>query len=123
MSFNWTRPNQIPYPNVWLKFKSKDVETNDSIVNYTVQDLPEDRFEDAINIMATEFLADAPMAKLKNGANDSDYIQDNVRIWKDILQQRMVHVCFKDGSEEIVGLNFNYVSSKDDALFLGDVYI
>lgn len=120
MSFSWTRPNHIPYPNIWLKFTATDLDTNDS-VEYTVQDLPENRFDEAIKIMATGFLANAPMAKLKNATNDLDYIEDSVRIWKDILQQRMVHVCFKNDSHEIVGLNFNYVSSRDDRLFFGDV--
>lgn len=121
MSFNnyWSRPSHLLYPNVWLQFKAKDVDTND-LVDYTVQDLPDDRFAEAINIMATGFLADAPMAKLKDGANDLLYVRDNVRIWEHIVKQRMTNVCFKNGSDEIVGLNFNFVSSKDDAPLLGD---
>lgn len=122
MAFNWTRPNRIPYPYIWLKFKAKDVETSD-LVEYTVQDLPEDRYDEALNIMATQFLADAPMAKLKDASNDPDYVEDIVRIWKEIVRQRMVHVCFKNGSKEIIGLNFNYVSCQNDAPFLGqDVF-
>lgn len=119
MFFNWTRPDHVPYPNIWLKFKANDVETDD-LVEYSIEDLPEDRFDEAIKIMSTNFLADAPMSKLKNGANDLDYVADSVRIWKTILKQHMTHVCFKLGSQEIIGLNLNYVSSRDDVPFLGD---
>lgn len=119
MSFNWSRPSHLQYPKVWLEFKANDVDTND-LVDYTVQDLPEDRFTEAIKIMASNFLADAPMAKLKNGAHNFFYVKDNIRIWEGIVKQRMTHVCFKNGSDEIIGLNFNFVSSKDDAPWLGD---
>lgn len=117
MYFNWTRPNHLPYPNIWLKFKARDVQT-DSLVDYSIQDIPEDRFDEAIEFMSNGFLANAPMAKLKNALSDSIYVEDIRRIWKIILSQRMSCMCLKDGSEDIVGLNTNYVSSKDDLPFL-----
>ncbi|XP_037043931.1 uncharacterized protein LOC119079933 [Bradysia coprophila] len=120
MIFNWIRPSHIPYPNVWFRFQAKDLDC-DNLVEYIVEDLPEDRFDDAIAFMTTEFLANAPMAKLRNGANNSTYVQDIGRIWKNILQQRMTHVCFKDGSSVIVGLNFNYVASRNDPPLLSDI--
>ncbi|KAG4073891.1 hypothetical protein HA402_014096 [Bradysia odoriphaga] len=120
MIFNWIRPSHIPYPNIWLRFQAKDLDS-DNLVEYIVEDLSEDRFDDAINFMTTKFLANAPMAKLRNGANDSMYVQDSVGIWKNILQQRITHVCFKEGSSEIVGLNFNYVASRNDPPLLGDI--
>lgn len=119
MIFNWSRPTNIPYPKVWLKFKAKDVLT-DVLVEYTVEDLPEERFDEAIEIMAEGFLADVPLVKLKNGANDTEYVDDVTRIWKGIVQQKMCHVCFKESSQEIVGLKMNYLSSKDDVSFLDD---
>lgn len=119
MILNWTRPITIPHPNVWLKFKARDVLTDD-LVEYTVQDLPEERFEEAIEMMAKGFLADIPLVKLKNGANDMEYVEDVTRIWKGIVKQKMSHVCFKESSQEIVGLKMNYLSSKGDVSFLDD---
>lgn len=117
MYFNWTRPNHLPYPNIWLQFKARDVQT-DRLVEYSIVDLPEDRFDEAIEFMCNGFLANAPMAKFKNALFDSTYVEDITRIWKIILSQRMSHICLKDGSEDIVGLNTNYVSSKSDLPFL-----
>lgn len=42
-------------------------------------------------------------------------------LWIPIIQQKMVLVCYKSGSDEIVGLNMNYVKSKDDNFF-GDIH-
>lgn len=122
MFFNWTRPSRMLYPNVWLKFKAKDLFTNE-LVEYTIKDLPEERFDDAIEIMAKGFLANVQMAELKNGANDMEYIKDLTRIWNIILNQKMTHICLKENSQEIVGLKMNYVSSKDDVSFLDDKVI
>ncbi|KAJ6641378.1 hypothetical protein Bhyg_06317, partial [Pseudolycoriella hygida] len=113
------RPENILYPNVWLKFQAKDIESDD-LIEYSVEDLTEDRFSEAITIMATEFLANAPLSKSKNAANDAEYVEDIVKIWTELLKQRMTNVCYKEGSPEIVGLNFNYVASKDDESLLGD---
>lgn len=35
-------------------------------------------------------------------------------LWKPIIEQNMVLVCYREGSDEIVGLNMNYVSCKDE---------
>lgn len=55
--FDWKRPDNIEFPKTWLEFTSKDAETDD-IMKYIVQDLPEDRYEDAIKIMSEVFLRD-----------------------------------------------------------------
>lgn len=119
MSFNWTRPTCIPYPSVWLRFKAKDVGT-DEIVEYCIEDLPENRFAEAIEFMANGFLSDAPMPKLRNAATDPDYFEDISRIWKLIVKHRMADVCYRVGSTEIAGLHMSYVSSKGDVSFIDD---
>lgn len=62
MSLTWRRPENIPFPSVWLKFKAKDL-NSDNLVEYRVQDLPLDRYEDAIDHMCIHFLVDEPMCK------------------------------------------------------------
>lgn len=61
--FAWKRPlSAVPYPNVWLKFTAK-LKNSDISVNYRVQDLPEDRFEDAIAFMKEIYIAGEPLAQ------------------------------------------------------------
>lgn len=64
MVYSWRRPSNIPFPSVWLTFKEKDLD-NKKLVEYRVQDLPIDRFDDAIKHMTDTFLADVPMCKSK----------------------------------------------------------
>lgn len=37
--------------------------------------------------------------------------------WSPAIKQKMVLVCYKSGSDEIVGLNMNFVMCKDDRFF------
>lgn len=69
--FAWRRPLEVaPFPNVWLRFSVKP-KNSDKLVNYRVQDLPEDRYDDAIAFMKAIFIAGEPLAqstgmKIKN---------------------------------------------------------
>lgn len=60
----WSRPiDTISYPKVWLEFTAKESKNSDHIIKYWIQDLPEDRFDDAIQHIANHFLLDAPISK------------------------------------------------------------
>lgn len=48
--FSYKRPESIPYPNIWHRFKARDCDS-DEIVNYCIQDVPYNRFDDAIEQM------------------------------------------------------------------------
>lgn len=61
----WTRPANVPYPSVWHTFRAKDVDS-DQLVNYVVQDLPEERFEEAIGHMLGIFIHDEPTCEAKS---------------------------------------------------------
>lgn len=45
--FRWKRTNFEGYPRVYLRFSARDQGSND-LVEYRIQNLPEDRFEDAL---------------------------------------------------------------------------
>lgn len=60
----WVRPlDKVPYPNVWLEFEAKESKTSDKIVKYRIQDLPEDRFDEAIQHLNENFIADEPISR------------------------------------------------------------
>lgn len=60
----WCRSiDKIPYPNVWLEFTAKESKNSDRIIKYWIQDLPEDRFDEAIEHIAEYFLPYAPISK------------------------------------------------------------
>lgn len=52
-----------------------------------------------------------------DGCNDEQHIVDYTLGWRSILAQKTVLVCFKADSDEIVGVNFNFVNSEEDTFF------
>lgn len=61
--FRWKRPHIDGFPQVYMRFKARDTET-DELVEYRIQDLPEDRFEEAANFMIhDQYLREEPFAK------------------------------------------------------------
>lgn len=61
----YVRPtDSVPFPNVWMEFMAKESKTSDHLVKYRIQDLPEDRFEEALQYIADYFLPDAPVTQL-----------------------------------------------------------
>lgn len=51
-------------------------------------------------------------------ANDPVAEEDLVKyVWKPVIEQKMVLVCYKTGSDEIVGLNTNFVTYKHEHFY------
>lgn len=64
-SKDWKRNTDSDYPRVWVKFMAKDLNSDD-LVEYRVEDLTEDRFDDAVDHMLTYFVKDEPICKSKS---------------------------------------------------------
>ncbi|KAG4078556.1 hypothetical protein HA402_002670 [Bradysia odoriphaga] len=116
LKFKWSRPETSKFPIIWKTFSAPDT-SSEELVEYRIQDLPTYRFEDAIEHMAANYLKDEPMTFALNGSNDDQHRADYTLGWRSILAQKTVLVCFKAGSDEIVGINFNFVNSKEDNFF------
>lgn len=59
-TFCWKRTNFENFPNVYSRFKVNDPDSN-TLINYRIQDIPEDRFDDVVEFMARdEFLLEEP---------------------------------------------------------------
>lgn len=62
MSSSWKRSVNVPYPSVWHTFIAKDTE-GEKFVNYIVQDLPKNRFDEALVFMKDFFIPDEVLLK------------------------------------------------------------
>ncbi|XP_037025059.1 uncharacterized protein LOC119066601 [Bradysia coprophila] len=112
MSTPIIRPASVPYPNVWLTFEAPD--DNGDLVQYRIQDLPEDRFEDAVKHMQANFLLDESLCRARNMANDEQTVIDFTNIWRETIRDyKLSLVCFEEGSDDIVGMNVLYVEEKN----------
>ncbi|XP_055586110.1 uncharacterized protein LOC129738831 [Uranotaenia lowii] len=113
MATSWNRPSELEFPRVWITFQARDLDS-DRLVTYRVQDLPPNRAEDAIAHMKKHFLRDEPMCGSVGLYKDPVALEEFSEMWKNIIQQKLPVVCFREGSDEIVGLNMLCIVSKAD---------
>lgn len=129
----WKRPESSEFPKIWHTFKARDIDS-DNLVEYRIQDLPESRFDEAVRMMSSAFCRDEPICEAYGAlnicfffcksnsysfnftglANDPVAIEDQEVMWKSIVNQKSALVCFKEGSTEIVGVNMNIITGKND---------
>lgn len=55
--------------------------------------------------------------KLLGGYNDWNLFEDYKFGWDAVVAQKTPIVCYREGSDEIVGVNWTLVNTKDDTLF------
>lgn len=110
--FTWKRSEPLK-PQVWHTFQSKNSLT-DEIEEFVVQDLPREKYCEAIDHMVEHFLSDEPICKSKNVKNDALALKEVCNLWRKILEQNVVLACFKKNCGEIIGLNMVCVITSND---------
>uniref|UniRef100_A0A182LT41 N-acetyltransferase domain-containing protein n=1 Tax=Anopheles culicifacies TaxID=139723 RepID=A0A182LT41_9DIPT len=111
----WDRPNNVPYPNVWWTFCAPDPDRDDgALATYRVEDLTEDRIEDAIKLYTEHFLDDEPLCSYGRIRHDPPSYEEVVKFWMGVFEKKMTIVCYKEGSKELVGANLLSVKSVND---------
>lgn len=60
IEMKWKRPKTIEYPKVWSRFKARDF-NSDKLVEYRIEDLTDDRAEEAYQHMRDNYLAGEPV--------------------------------------------------------------
>ncbi|XP_011704618.1 PREDICTED: uncharacterized protein LOC105459946 [Wasmannia auropunctata] len=107
------RPPGEP-PKVWKHIEKTD--KDGKLMKFTIQEIPEDRYDDAIEHMCTYFLADEPTCSCLNAKNDPLFIQDVITLWRLLLAQGISIAAFIDnpsGGEPIMaGMNILGVDAK-----------
>ncbi|XP_063701268.1 uncharacterized protein LOC134831466 [Culicoides brevitarsis] len=104
--FRWKRPHvEDSFPRVYARFQAKDSESED-LVEYWIQDLPMERYADAIAFMTHEqYLGEETFAKGKDVLEDPEAVEEFSQLYQILLNEKLSIVCFKEGSDEIVALN------------------
>lgn len=112
-SLSWTRPTSVDHPKVWHTFMARDTDS-DNLVEYRIQDLPQERANDVYQHMLANYILDEPAGQVLGSAGDLLHFEDYKLCWDPMVAQRMPLVCFKAGSDEIVGVNMLFVVRKED---------
>jgi hypothetical protein len=112
MPLSWERPESVEFPQIWSTFEAKDLDG--STTTYRIQDLPEDRFHEAIYFMQRHHM-ESEVLRVKKIRDEPVSFREITEKWWDCLRQKVTLVCFKEGSEEIVGLNVLGVVTRDES--------
>lgn len=139
LTLKWKRPETIDYPKVWHRFQARDSKS-DKLVDYRIEDLVETKAEDAFKHMRDFYFKDEPVSaalgesdvgifklnacfeynftkKNLGGCDDWNLFEDYKFGWDAAMAQRTPIVCYREGSDEIVGVNWTLVNTKEDTLF------
>lgn len=108
----FVRLKNIPYPSTWLKFEASN--SDGTPTTYEIRDLIDSDLDEALDLMRTFYLRDEPTSKVTKLLDDPESIEDNIRNWKKCQAQKMPIACYETKSGKLVGVNFLYVTSKDD---------
>ncbi|XP_018358704.1 PREDICTED: uncharacterized protein LOC108758322 [Trachymyrmex cornetzi] len=109
-------------PKVWQVIEKKN--KDGKLMKFTIQEIPEDRYEDAIQHMCTYFLVDEPTCRCLNAKNEPLFIQDITAIWRLLLAEGISVAAFIDnpngGKPIIAGMNILGIEFKNQKKNLSD---
>uniref|UniRef100_A0A1L8DAG3 N-acetyltransferase domain-containing protein n=1 Tax=Nyssomyia neivai TaxID=330878 RepID=A0A1L8DAG3_9DIPT len=108
---SWKRSENVGFPQIWHTFEAKDPDSGQS-VKYRVQDLPEDRYDEVLDLMKYIFLKEEILAVAFD--HHTDPRERKMDFWSNVLNKKLSVVCFKEGSDEICGFNILEVIQKED---------
>lgn len=101
------------FPQVYHTFQAKDSDS-DELVNYFVQDAPEDRFEEIVEFMVRDFLPYEAMCESKRVLEHKESVEYFKELWRHMLQNKVTLCCFKENCNDLIGANVLIVHHKDD---------
>uniref|UniRef100_A0A1B0GHD5 N-acetyltransferase domain-containing protein n=1 Tax=Lutzomyia longipalpis TaxID=7200 RepID=A0A1B0GHD5_LUTLO len=100
----WERPDSVAFPQIWWRFSAKDP-VSGQIVNYRIEDLTEDRYDEVAGLMVEHFVAGEPMSISLGTINDKESLKKMRHMYKEIMDKKLSIVCYKENSNEICGFN------------------
>ena len=111
---SFTRPSDLSFPLIYHKFKAKDKDS-DEIIEYQIQDLLEEDYEKAVELMTTDYAPEESFSRCRGIPEDPDAIAEGEKIWHLCLQTKISVGCYKsDESGELIGANILLVYDKND---------
>ncbi|CAH2056072.1 unnamed protein product, partial [Iphiclides podalirius] len=110
----FTRPSSVAYPTVWHRFTVRRQGTTASL---RVQDLTEDKQEEALALLSKHFTRDEPPCKYIGINKYPTAVAELEGLWRKTVADRLSLVCVEDkddGTSSLVGVNVLTVACKDD---------
>lgn len=104
----WKRSSN--FPTTYVKFNIDGVE-------YRIEDIPINRHEEACRFMLKYFVPYEPKLITRNGKDDPVVLEDYFNMFMTGIKQQVSVACFKDNSDDFVGINILEVLGRNDPTF------
>lgn len=114
MSF--VRPASLKYPQIYGTFKAMDKD-NKNQVEYLIQDLPEDNFEEALNLLVDVYLPDETLYSCRGLVGNADATKEARELWRKKIGMKTSLAVFQVGSKQLAGLYVLAVVSENDGTY------
>lgn len=111
--FTFKRPKNLNFPLVYCRFQAKSLDS-DELVNYVIKDLPEDRFEEATELMVEFFLTGETICAVAGLADRPLAVKGFRSFYENTFKLKLSIACFCETNNELVAVNVLKVLSKDD---------
>ncbi|CAO1407403.1 unnamed protein product [Diamesa hyperborea] len=114
------RPKNLEFPKVYHTFQAKDVDS-DNLVTYRVQDLPEEYYEKALELMEKYQLPEETLSASKKLVENQEAFEICKAFVGGVFSEKLSLACFKDGcSDELIAVNVLMIATSDDDDFVLD---
>ncbi|CAL7952322.1 unnamed protein product [Xylocopa violacea] len=118
VSFPIKPPGQT---KVWKVIEIK-VPKSATPIKFSIQEVPEDRYEEIVEYMCKYFIVDEPICKSFNGINDPEFVEDFRQFWKEFIKHGLTVAAFVEnpngGKPIIAAVNMLALSLKEDDMEL-----
>lgn len=111
----FVRPSSLEFPQIYSTFMAKDRDS-DELVEYRIQDIPEEDYERAVDFMLKNYIPDENLSVCRDIESDLAAMTEMREFWTNKVNLKVSVACYKnnDESNEIIGVNMLAVESKDD---------
>lgn len=109
----FNRPNISNYPSIYHTFEARDLHSN-KLIQYRVEDFPRQRIEEGIQFMVQNFFEHEVIGKTRKVKSDRVAVEEISQFWRESLSKGYSIVCFRENSDDIIGMNVLEVVSIDD---------
>ncbi|XP_017890655.1 uncharacterized protein LOC108631325 [Ceratina calcarata] len=101
-------------PKIWNVVEIK----KDKTMKFSIQEIPEDRYEEVVEHMCKYFIADEPTCNFMNGKDDPEFVDTFRILWRDLLNEGLSVGAFIDdpngGKPILAAANMLTITSKDE---------
>lgn len=106
------RPENLTFPQIYHRFQARD-KGSDELIEYRIQDLLEEDYEKAIEIMAADYSPEESFSRCRGIPDNQEAFEEVQNLWRLSLPRKLSVGCYKSGSDELIGVNILDVYVKD----------